>query len=120
MPGGIEVKSSGHFLARDVRWARSWRERARGLVGSVLRSGDALVLEPAKQVHTFRLHHPIDVVFCDRRWVVRHVVRSMAPRRVTRIVSAAQYAIELAAGSVPTEVSPGDVLVVWDQPSSDL
>ena len=120
VPGGIEVKSSGLALAHEVRWARSRRDRSRGLLGSVLNAGEALVIVPAKQVHTFGMVYAIDVVFCDKRWVLRHVVRSMAPRRVTRVVPSAHFVIELPEGTVPREVAPGEVMEVRDQPSSDL
>lgn len=113
VPSGIAIESSGFVLAERARWARSWRERARGLKATgPLEAGDALVIEPAKQIHTFGLAYSIDVVFCSRDWRVVHIVRSLKPRRVTRLVVGARYAIELPAASVPTELVTGDRLTI--------
>ena len=120
VPGTIEVQSSGLLLARDVRWARSRRERSSGLLGSALYPGEALVIEPCKQVHTLGMTFAIDVVFCDVSWVVRHLTLSMAPWRVSRLVLKSRFVVELPAGTVPPEVSHGEVLVARDQPCSDL
>lgn len=107
------VASSDAVVASDVRWARSASERAKGLIGvGELAPGAAMVFEPARQIHTFGMRFPLDVVFCDRSWKVVHVVRAMAPRRVTRPVWRARFALELAAGSLPAEVTAGETLRV--------
>ena len=85
----------------------------RGLGGTQVSLGQALVLEPAKQVHTFGMSYPIDVLYCDRRWVIEHVVRNLSPQRVTKIVSNARYAIELAGSAIPDNIAVGDELRVW-------
>lgn len=104
----LSILDSGEVLATDLLWARSFRARAKGLLTkSPLERGQALVIEPAAQVHTFGLGYPIDVVFCDRSRRVKHIVRRMRPRRVTRWVWRARYAIELPAGSVPVTLEPG-------------
>ncbi len=111
MSEGIEAR--GTLVAHEVRWARSWRDRSGGLLRSKpLSHGEALVLEPGRQVHTIGMTYPIDVVFCDREWRVRHVVRHMAPRRMTRVVFTARYAVELPAGTLPVELDRGMVLRV--------
>lgn len=71
--------------------------------------GEALVIEPAAQVHTFFVRFPIDVVFCDDDWTVMHVVSPMARRRVSRWVRGARFVVELRAGSA-TAVRAGDRL----------
>jgi uncharacterized membrane protein (UPF0127 family) len=57
------------------------------------------MLEPAKQIHTFGVSVPLDVIFCDRDLRVLHVVRSMRPGRVTRWVPRARCVFELRAGA---------------------
>lgn len=96
-------------VADRVRWARSPAERARGLLGAPLGPGEALVIEPARQVHTFGMRYAIDVCFCDRAWRVLHVVGPMRPRRITRWVFRARYAVEVAAGALDG-VAAGDQL----------
>ena len=110
----------GEFvLASKVVWASSWRARARGLK-DVGRPGacEALVLTPAHQVHTFGLDFDIDVVFCDRKWMVIGVVRRMPPRRVTRLFSRARYVVELRAGAIPAWLREGARVEVVDSNAS--
>lgn len=104
------VAASGAVVAGRVHRARTVRERTRGLLGrEALQPGEALILEPAQSVHTFGMRYAIDVCFCDRSWVVLHVVRGMRPRRVSRWVPRARAAVEMRAGSMPS-LRPGDQL----------
>lgn len=109
----IVDESSGRIIADEVSWARSFRERSKGLIGRPpLRAGEALVLEPGIQIHTWRMAYPIDVVFCDKSWVVKHVVRGMVPRRMSRLVFGSRYVIELPEGAVAKDVARGTQLRV--------
>ncbi len=109
MPGAIVIEPSERILASDVAWAKTGAGRVRGLRGrDDLGAGSALVLEPAKQVHTFGMNFPIDVVFCDRSGHVKHVVEQMSPGRVSRVVLTARYAIEMRGGSLQGGVKVGD------------
>lgn len=101
--------TSGIVLANKITWARSWFARARGLIGFTLKPGYALVLCPAKQVHTFFMRHPIDVVFCGEGWDVLHVISPMPRRRVSRWVTGARFVVELPSGA-GAEVRAGDRL----------
>ncbi len=74
------------------------------------------MLAGGAQVHTFGVAYPLDVVFCDRRWVVLHVARSMPPRRMSRWVRGSRHIVELPAGALPPSVVPGAELVVADAP----
>ena len=110
MPVGVVVPRTGAVIANRVRWARTPVERARGLLRSPpLEQGEVLVIEPARQVHTFGMHYPIDVCFCDGGWTVLHVVTSLRPRRITRWVRRARYALEAPAGALEG-LEPGDQL----------
>lgn len=99
---------TGGVLAERIVWARSWRSRLRGLLASTLAPGEALILEPGKQVHTFFMSYPIDVVFCDARDRVVSVT-SMRPWRVSRWVGNSAYIVELPFGTA-AEVVVGDRL----------
>jgi uncharacterized protein len=111
MTDRIVDESSGRIVAHDVRWARTLAERSKGLIGSPpLTTGEALIIEPGTQVHTFRMSYPIDVVFAGRDWKVRHVVRSMRPRRMSKFVFGSRFVIELASGALPDEIQRGTQL----------
>jgi uncharacterized protein len=107
----IVVASSGMVVASEVKWAKSFRDRARGLMGvDDMPEGCAIAFEPARQIHTFGMRFPLDLVFCDREWHVLHVVRSMAPARMTRPVWRSRFVLELAGGRLPAEVRVGERL----------
>jgi uncharacterized protein len=83
------------LAAAEVAATRA--ERRRGLLGRDEVDG-ALVLRPCRQVHTFRMRFPIDVVWCaeDGR-VVR--IATLEPGRISRPVLRARFVIEAAAGA---------------------
>ena len=73
-------------------------DRARGLLGRDGLDG-ALLLQPALQVHTFRMRFPIDVAYVDGGMRVLDVVCPMVPWRIGRPRWRARGVIEAAAGS---------------------
>lgn len=101
-------------LAERAEWARGRRERRRGLLGRPpLVPGQALIVSPARQVHTIGMRYPIDVIFCDSSWTVCHIVRGLRPWRLTRWVRKARHAIELPAGAAGPEVVAGTRLAAY-------
>jgi uncharacterized membrane protein (UPF0127 family) len=95
----LEVASTRRAVATNIEVANSFGRRFRGLIGrSGLETGEALLFERARQVHTFGMRFPIDVVFCDRDWRVVHVVPGLRPRRITRFVWSAYRVVELREG----------------------
>jgi uncharacterized protein len=102
----LRVERTGATLAASERWASSALERMKGaLNGPPLEPGEALVIPRARQVHTFGMSYPLDVIFCDDRWNVRHVVRMLQPKRITKWVWGSYYAIELSAGKAGDVIS---------------
>lgn len=81
-----------------VRRADGFFSRLRGLLfAPALKPGEGLLLVPCASVHTAFLRIPIDVVFLDRRGVIRRIVPRLAPWRAAVYIGAWQ-ALELAAG----------------------
>jgi hypothetical protein len=86
------------IVADRVRYGNTFYSRFKGLRGRErLQAGDALVLEPCRQVHTFGLRFPIDAVFRDRSERVVHV-QTLAPRRISKFVRNARSCVELPDG----------------------
>ena len=113
----------GKVLA-TVEVAETTRDRMRGLLGRDRVEG-ALLLRPARSVHTLRMRFAIDVAFCDRGMRVVRVV-TMEPNRLGRPVWRARSVIETQAGTMAAwELRPGDQLEVRGdgtdgrRPSSD-
>jgi uncharacterized membrane protein (UPF0127 family) len=108
----LTVQDTDQTLADRVDWAKSPASRARGILGRGLRAREALIIDGGKQVHTLGLSESIDVIFCDERWMILHVVRRMKPWRLSRWVRNARFVIELPQGAVPDDVGPGHTLLV--------
>src|SRR5688500_11367296 len=113
MPTRLLLPGRDLVVADRCIWPARARDRARGLIGRELARGEAMILSPGRQVHTFGMRDPIDVLFCTRGWEVIHVVRGMSPRRVSRLIWRAVNVVELQAGGAAL-VSVGDRLAVED------
>ena len=108
----LVAADSDFVVAERLRMAVSASGRMRGLLGRPpVQPGEGLLLTPCKQVHTFGMRYPIDVVFCERDWVVTRIVRGLQPRRLSRIDWKAQHAIELPQRAA-AQLSVGDRLRV--------
>ena len=83
------------LAAVDV--ASSFGSRLKGLLGRDGIDG-ALLLRPAKSVHTVGMRFAIDVAFCDRDLVVVDVV-TLRPHRMCRPRRRAKAVIEAQAGA---------------------
>ncbi len=100
----------GEVLA-TLEVASSLGARAKGLLGRDGIEG-ALLLQPAKSVHTIGMRFAIDVAFVDHEGVVVRTV-CMKPWRVGRVVRKARGVIEAEAGSFARwNLVPGDVVEV--------
>ena len=91
--------------------ASSPQKRMRGLLGRDQIDG-ALLITPARSVHTVRMRFAIDVAFCDRDMTVLRIV-TMRPNRIGVPVIKAHFVIEAEAGSFERwGIAPGDRLEV--------
>jgi uncharacterized membrane protein (UPF0127 family) len=109
--------SSVPWLLRDgevlasLEVADGRRARARGLLGRDGVDG-AVLLRPARSVHTVGMRFPIDVAFCDDGLRVIRVV-TMPRYRVSRPVWRSRAVVEAEAGAFARwQLRPGDVLEV--------
>lgn len=98
----------GEVLA-TLEIADSLRARTRGLLGRDGLEG-AILLRPARSVHTFGMRFPIDVAFCDADLVVIGTT-TLRPNRATLPRWRARAVIEAEAGALARwRVRPGDRL----------
>lgn len=66
-----------------ARVARSFSERARGLIGeSRLPPGEGLLIERCNAIHTFFMQFPIDAIFLDKNGHIVKTVRNIRPWRL--------------------------------------
>ncbi|MFF2313533.1 DUF192 domain-containing protein [Streptomyces albidoflavus] len=92
---------TGHLEVGDVtvplQIAASLRARTRGLLGRSSFRG-ALLLTPAKSVHTLGMRIPIDIAYLDRHLRVVDL-HTMEPHRIGRPRFHADHVLEAEAGS---------------------
>ncbi|HZM30806.1 MAG TPA: DUF192 domain-containing protein [Acidimicrobiales bacterium] len=86
----------GEVLA-SLETTEGRRARARGLLGRDGIEG-AMLLAPARSVHTVGMRFPIDVAFCDADLRVLRTV-TLARHRVSRPMWRARAVIEAEAGA---------------------
>lgn len=102
----------GEVLA-SVEVAASRTARRRGLLGREGIDG-ALLLRPARSVHSFGMRFPIDVAWCDRDLTVLRVARLRRHRLTTPVVRA-RAVLEAEAGVFARwNLAPGDRLELKD------
>ena len=108
----IVNRTRGTVLAERAAIAETPHARRRGLLGTdFLDDGAGILIMPCRQVHTFGMRYPIDVIFIDDSWKVKRITRRMKPRRLSCIVPASRAVIELpAARADETGTRVGDVL----------
>lgn len=88
--------ADGRVLA-SLEVADGHRGRARGLLGRDGIDG-ALLLSPARSVHTFRMRFAIDVAYCDAEMRVIRLTH-MTPNRLGAPVWRSRCIVEAEAGS---------------------
>lgn len=104
------VLRDGEVLA-SLEIAETRRARRKGLLGRQNLDG-AILLRPARAVHTIGMRFPIDVAFLDRDNKVLKVV-SLKRWRLTRPVLRAWTVLEAERGTFRSwELQPGDVLEI--------
>ena len=100
-------------LGAAIDIADSSEKRRTGLLKHTgLKPGEGLWILPCESVHTFFMKFPIDLVYLDRKHVVRKVRHAVGPWRLSACFSAHSI-IELPAGAAKasrTEV--GDQLEI--------
>jgi len=91
------------WLVRDekvlaaLEVAEAFRDRSRGLLGRDGIEG-AILLRPARQVHSFGMRFGLDVAFCTSGLVVARMV-SLPPGRITRPSVRCRCVIEAESGA---------------------
>lgn len=102
------------MIAAKAEIARSLSARIVGLIGkSGLDEGQGLIIPSCRQVHTFFMRFPIDIIFADRNWAIVGVTNELPPWQVTGYFRKAAFTLELPAGTISSlRLNIGDRLIV--------
>ena len=110
-------ESTGNWLVLDgrvlanVEIASSRSARRKGLLGRDGIEG-ALLLRPARSVHTFGMNFSIDVAHCDAEGTVLRIT-TMKPNRLGAFVLRSRSVVETEAGAFARwGVTQGDCLEI--------
>lgn len=109
----MDREPDGGCVVSRVWRASSAPERMRGLLGRPpLKTGEGMLIERCRLIHTIGMAYPLDLVFLDRHGRVRKTIAGLAPMRVAGSLGASMT-LELAAGGLATSgLRPGD-RIVW-------
>src|SRR5579863_3918709 len=101
----------GTVLGDGLDLADTSEKRTTGLLKHTgLRPGEGLWIVPCEGVHTFFMKFAIDLVYIDRKHVVRKAVPNVAPWRLSMCLPAHSI-VELPAGTIdPSATRKGDQL----------
>lgn len=95
--GTVFNVQTGVSIAESVRRASGFFSRLRGMSGP-RGCQTGLWLTPCGGIHTIGLRVPIDVVFIDRKGMVRKIEVSVPPFRIRRAARGTHSVLELPAG----------------------
>jgi uncharacterized protein len=103
----------GTLLAARLETAHTGPSRRKGLLGrKCLDPGTGLWIAPCESVHTFFMKFPIDLVYLDRKYIVRKVRSNVGPWRLSGCLSA-RSVLELPAGAIrESRTEAGDTLEI--------
>jgi hypothetical protein len=112
----IVNKTRGTVIAEKASVADTAGTRRRGLLGSrELPNGEGLLILPCRQVHTFGMKYPIDLVFISRSFGVRHCVRGLRPWRLSPFIISSGAVLELPEGRIEESLTEiGDLLQLME------
>ena len=106
------VKRTGEVLARQVKEAKTFWARLKGLMFcDSLTAGNALLLDPCPQIHTCFMCFDIDVVFLDKENRVVAVLENLKPWRMSKFYRESCRTLELTGGCLQGRVQTGDELI---------
>ena len=111
----------GSVLATRLEVADSGPKRNKGLLGRKgLAAGEGLWIIPCESVHTFFMQFPIDLVYLDRKHVIKKVREGVPPWRIS-VCFSAHSILELPSGTIrSTETLAGDTLEFSPAPIDGL
>lgn len=93
---------SSHTNTWQCLKAESALERTRGLLGrNGLPSGTLMLLPRCNLIHTFGMRFPLDLMFIDRHYCIRKIVRNVKPGRLAWGGWAARQTLEAQSGWLP-------------------
>ncbi|MDD2430612.1 MAG: DUF192 domain-containing protein [Firmicutes bacterium] len=100
--------------AIKINVASSFFLRLKGFLGKRPKKGDALLIVPCNQIHTFFMKEPIDVYYLNQEGEVVKYYPAVRPWRVLPPSFKTYMVLELGVGTLPV-FSDGEKMLVWQE-----
>lgn len=88
------------LLFSSIQIHDTFCKRLRGLMFQKAFRSAGILLVPCRQIHTFFMSFPIDVVFLDREGYVKDVLPSLKPGKVSKLYRDCYQVLELPPESI--------------------
>ncbi|MCO4792894.1 MAG: DUF192 domain-containing protein [Bacteriovoracaceae bacterium] len=109
----MKIKFKNQTIAEEVKVADGFVTRLIGLMFSKSLVGfDALLIKPCNSIHTCFMRYNIDVIFLDKNMTVVKIIREIKPWRMTWIYFKSHQVLEMAGGTLPSDINEGETLEV--------
>lgn len=97
----VVIRRNGEIVGKKVMIANTFFSRLRGLLfRRPLEEGEGMLLIPCRQVHTFFMGYPIDVVFLDCKGEIVEILARLGSGKISPLIPGSRQVLELFAGTV--------------------
>lgn len=102
------------LIAENLSIAETLPKRIVGLLGrKEFKKGEALLIKPCQQIHTFFMRFSIDLLFLDKENRIIKTIKDFPPWRISRIYPKAKSCLELPSGTIEsTFTQEGDKILI--------
>ena len=106
--------SKSLVIASNLREATGFFARAKGLIGlATLKNGEGLWMAHCRAIHTIGMRFPIDVIFTDKGFVVKKVMKEVRPFCPLVCCLSAEEVFELPVGTIErANIQAGDKIEI--------
>jgi uncharacterized membrane protein (UPF0127 family) len=113
----VTVKKDEEIIGNRIKVANTFFTRLVGLLGKkTLQEGEGLLLIPCRQIHTYLMSMPLDVLFLNKKGEILDLYPEMAPGRLSSLVKEGYQVLELPSGTIRLKkLKKGDCLeIIWE------
>lgn len=109
----VKVKIEGKIIIENVLIYNTFFKRLHGLMFKKQFIMGGVLLVPCKQIHSFFMNFPIDVIFLAKDDHVLHVLPSFKPGKISSIIKDCQKVLELPSGTITKyNIKEGTILEI--------
>jgi uncharacterized membrane protein (UPF0127 family) len=109
----LKIRKGDIVVCQKAREAKTMISAMIGLMFSKdLGKNDGLMIYGSRSIHTFFMRYNLDIIFLNSENKIVKIIRQMRPWRMTWIYFRARNVLEMTGGTLPLDISEGDILEV--------